>query len=335
MVRTAVRAGLVGTAVAGLAWLAAAPALGAPPVPEPGPVPQAPAVPAPKTVTVEMGSEAWYQLTRVNTCSSPAGCLPAEVPALPALPDLPVDPTVYPPDTLHVGWAGGVELARTYVKIDTSTLPQGATLLGGVLELPLLADPTSGTLLAESAGVKACLVAQPFEDGVAGSLAAAPEIDCSVSSPLTLEGTAFTVDLQPFVEAWKQGTTDHGIAITPFTSSSVQSAWAIALPGRNATGLPKIGATLDYVLAQAAVPPAVVAPAQPVTQPVAVNPPAQPPAVVNPPAQAPRAVAPAQQEVVKAAGATAFGWWVLAAGLVGLVAVVWVIRDPEPNVLVG
>ena len=60
MIRTAVRAGLVGTAVAGLAWFATGTALGAPPVPEP-PVPATPTVTAPKTVNVEMGSEALFR----------------------------------------------------------------------------------------------------------------------------------------------------------------------------------------------------------------------------------------------------------------------------------
>jgi hypothetical protein len=186
MARTSVRAAVL-VAGAALAGLAAAPAvLAAPPVPDPESAPQAPSITAPKTVTVGTESEAWYQLTRVNTCNSPAGCLPAEPPALPELPALPVDPTVYPPETLHVGWAAGAELARSYVKIDRTGVPQGASVVGGVLEVPLIADPTSGTVLADSAGVKACLVASPFSDGVAGSLSAAPAIDCSVSSPLTL-----------------------------------------------------------------------------------------------------------------------------------------------------
>lgn len=290
-------------------------------------VPQAPTV-TPSTITIPTGAEAWYQLTRVNTCNSPAGCLPAAPPALPALPDLPVAPTVFPAGTLHVGWAAGVELARSYVALDRSSLPKGAKLLGGELTVPLIANPTSGTVLADGAGAKACLVTTAITDGVAGSLSAAPGMDCSVSSPLTADGDHFTVDLQPFIDAWASGTPDQGIAMTPFESSSVQSAWAIAMPGRNAVGLPHIEATLQYVLPQAA------------AAPVVVVPPAQVPAVQ--PVQAPvQGVARQGQPVVQtpvvqrkpadaitAVGVSAFGWAMMALGILAVMALGFVATRP-------
>jgi hypothetical protein len=278
--------------------------------------PTTPAVTAPATVTTGTEAEAWYQLAKVNTCNSPVGCLP-ELPALPALPDLPVAPTVFPADTLHVAWAGGIELARTYFRLDRSGLPQGATLVGGTLTIPLIADPTSGTLLADSAGVKACLATSTITDGVAGALSAAPGMDCSASSPLVLEGDHYTVDLTPHIEAWASGISDEGLALTPFTSSSATSAWALAVPGRNAAGLPHIEADLSYVVANAAVPPAVVpaAPVAPAVQPVqapvqsAVN-------GVAPVVQVPTARTP--QETLLAAGTSPLGWVVLAVGILAV-----------------
>jgi hypothetical protein len=296
--------------------------------------PQAPAVPAPKTVTLGTEAEAWYQLTRINTCNSPVGCLPSSIPALPELPDLPIDPTVFPADTLHVGWAAGIELARSYVKLDTSGLPKGAKLLSGELTVPLLADPTAGTLLAESAGVKACLVTGSITDGVAGALSAAPGLDCSVSSPLNAEGDTFTVDLQPMIDAWNGGTPNEGIALTPFESSSVQSAWAIAVPGRNAAGLPHVEADLQYVVANAAVPPAVVPPAvvAPVTQPVQ-----QPVQQVVQPATQPVVQAPVAQrkptETLLAAGVSPLGWAVMVLGICAVLGLGFVATAPAEKPL--
>jgi hypothetical protein len=297
-----------------------------PAVPE---APTAPAVSAPKSVTLPTAAEAWYQLTRVNSCSSPVGCLPADVPAVPALPDLPVDPTVFPADTLHVAWGAGVELARSYVKLDLSSLPEGAKLVSGELTVPLIADPASGTVLADGAGVKACLVDGTITDGVAGSLGAAPNIDCSTSSPLSAAGDRYTVDLQPFVDAWASGTPDEGIALTPFESSSFQSVWAIAVPGRNAAGLPHIQAELQYVVAQAAAPPA-VAPAAPVA-PAAQVPVQAPVRQVAPagavPVQAPVAQARPQQTIT-AAGVSPFGWVVLGAGVLAVMLLGFVATRP-------
>jgi hypothetical protein len=235
---------------------------------------------------------------------------------------------VFPADTLHVGWAAGVELARSYVQLDRSSLPKGAKLVGGELTVPLIANPTSGTVLADGAGVKACLTTTAITDGVAGSLSAAPGMDCSVSSPLTAEGDHFTVDLQPFIDAWGSGTPDQGIAFTPFDSSSVQSAWAIAVPGRGAVGLPHIEARLQYVVPQAAVPPTVVPPVQvPAVQPVqapvqqvaqqAGQPLVQTPAVQRNPAKA-----------VTALGVSAFGWTLMALGILAVMVLGFVATRP-------
>jgi hypothetical protein len=317
-------------AAAGLVLLsggvAAASVAPEPPVPT---APQTPTVGAPSSVTLPTDAEAWYQLTKVNSCSSPAGCLPAEVPALPAVPDLPVNPTVFPADTLHVGWAAGVELARSYVKLDRSALPHGAKLVGGELTVPLIADPTSGTVLASGAGVKACLVTTAFTDGVAGSLSAAPGMDCGISSPLDAEGDHYTVDLQPFVDAWNAGTPDDGIALTPFDSSSFESAWAIAVPGRNAAGLPHVEAHLQYVLARAAVPP-VVAPAAPavgVTQPVQAPVQQAAPAAAERTVQIPPLRGRPRTSAV-AAGMSPLGWLALAAGILACVTVGFVATRP-------
>jgi hypothetical protein len=155
-----------------------------------------------------------------------------------------------------------------------------------------------------------------------------------VSSPLNAEGDRFTVDLQPMVDAWSSGTPNEGIALTPFESSSVQSAWAIAVPGRNAAGLPHIEANLQYVVANAAVPPAVVPPAVggPVTQPVQA--PVQ--QVVQPAAQ-PVVQAPVVQrkptETLLAAGVSPLGWAVMVLGICAVLGLGFVATAPAEKPL--
>lgn len=202
-----------------------------------------PALPAAAATALRPIAEAWYQLASVNTCSLPTGC--ADVPA-PTTPHLPVDPSAYEAGTLHIGWAGGVETARTYLKLQRAKTATAGTVLAASLRLPVLTAPQTGTLLLDNAGIKACLVTEPFTDGVDGATSVPPAIDCSVSQPLELSGDAFTLDLAPFLAAWAKGKHDNGIALTPFTSSDPTSPWHVALPGRNFADGTAIAGILRY-----------------------------------------------------------------------------------------
>lgn len=217
-------------------------------------IPDAPAVPdvEPTQLTIGTVVEAWYQLTGVNTCGTPAGCLLAQLNTMPTVPSaVPLDvPAVspYPADSLHVGFIGAVETARTYIKLDLSSLPDGAQVSEGELTLPVDTRPTAGTIKPENAQMKACLATSGFHNQVGGSLATAPKMDCGTSSPLSYGGGKFRVDLGPFMEAWADGAENFGIAITPFKVPDPTLPFQVAFPASGATKLPHIGGLLAYQL---------------------------------------------------------------------------------------
>jgi hypothetical protein len=156
------------------------------------------------------GVEAWYNVAPL----SPGG-LP------------PVNP--YPPDTLHVGVTGGTEDSRTYLTLDLSALPPGATVVGGVLTLPV--DLDGGTRDVEAAAMEACFVAEPGRE-VSGSLDPPPKVDCARRSPAVYrdgDRAAFTVDLAPFDDLG-----DGGLALLANQSTRAEGAsWHVALYGRD------------------------------------------------------------------------------------------------------
>ena len=249
---------VVGLAAAGLLLgvvSAGAGAAAEPAVPE---TPTVPDVPEPTTLNIPTVAEAWYQLTAVNTCGTPAGCLPASAES--AAPKIPASvggvavpaASPFPADTLHVGFVGAVETARTYIKLDLSSLPDGAEVSEGALTLPVDTRPTAGTLKPEQAQMKACLALSGFHNQAGGSLATAPKMDCGVSSPLWYAGGKFSVDLGPFMEAWAGGAENFGIAITAFKVPDPTKPFQVAFPGSGATNLPHIGGLLRYDLLSAA-----------------------------------------------------------------------------------
>ncbi len=147
------------------------------------------------TVEVTTNHESWYHVTPLNAPSAlpPAGgvrppSVPPEVPAI----------SPFAANRLQVGLAGGVESARTYLKLAAGAID--GEVVGGVLRLPLDLDPAAGSLLPESAGLVAC-VARGFDVEAEGSFGPMPAVDCATTSPAVLgEGPdpVLLVDLAPF-----------------------------------------------------------------------------------------------------------------------------------------
>src|SRR3954469_9680386 len=155
---------LLGGVAVPFGWLLALPAAGAQPaaVPQPAAAAQ-PATAALHTITVADIAEAWYAAAPVDGCTSPLGCPPEQAPTSP-----------YPSDTLHVGVAAGQETARAYLLPDLSLVPIGTNFGTSTMTIPVATGSADGTQSPDSAHVAACLVTQPFADGVEGSSQSPP-----------------------------------------------------------------------------------------------------------------------------------------------------------------
>jgi hypothetical protein len=252
-----------------------------------------------QTATVQDAAEAWYAAAPVDVCSSPLGCPPAQVPTSP-----------YPAGTLHVGVAAGQETARSYLQPDLSTLPAGATPVGGTMTLPVDTSPTDGTVTPSAVELLACLVTAPFTDATAGSTEAPPATDCSTSSAPVYHASSatITVDLTPFARAWADGAPQFGVALLP-SPSNVQptDVWHLTINGRSRSG-PHVSSQVTYTvtpldLGSTPVPPASgPAPGAVTVPPI---PPLPAPVTGVPPGSAP-VVAPSQPPVTIAARPVVF-----------------------------
>lgn len=159
-------------------------------------------------------TEGWFQ-----ACPVAAGCA--------ALPPA----SAHPAETLHVGLSRGRETDRTYVEIDLTRVPSGASLTGGSLVVPV-ADAASGTSGAEGAELLACLAPQKFEPA-RGSFASPPPADCSVSAVARFAAGEFRVPLSAFTTRWR----DLGFAALALLPSSAAlksgHSWHIAISSQD------------------------------------------------------------------------------------------------------
>src|SRR5437667_6560497 len=166
-----------------------------------------------RAITVAMSTEAWYQ--EPPPCVSLIDCS-----AAPAA-------SPYPQNTVHVSVTGGQETARTFLAFGFQ-VPFGASLLGGTLSLPVDQDPAAGTLQPDQADMQACLVTGSFK-AVRGSLATPPKADCrrTWGAQYDSKTATFTVDLAPFLPAWRSGSA--ALALLP-TKQALQGSetWHVA-----------------------------------------------------------------------------------------------------------
>ncbi|HVT20350.1 MAG TPA: hypothetical protein VHE57_03025 [Mycobacteriales bacterium] len=254
------------------------------------------------TMQVKDDIEAWYQVLPVPLCGTPIGCPPP----LP-LP-VPGPSTIYPEGTLHVGAALGVEISRTYLRPALYALPPGAVLTGGTATVPIDPDLKAGTINPGGAHVQACLATAPVTDGVQGGLEDPPAVNCNVSTKVatTRNGDAFTVDLAPFITAWRSGKPSYGLALLPADKLGTVGVWQVAMNGRGVPGGSHVSYSLTYTLPAADVGTAASPPPSPVPSapPVVEAPPVVPPAVTTtqPPVAPPLLAQPQQVALVRTTG---------------------------------
>jgi hypothetical protein len=194
------------------------------------------------TMTVQPTAEAWYRVT--PACALPTGCA-----------DLTGAPSMYSPDTLHVGVNAGQEEARTYLQLDLGKLPAGTKPSGGTLLLPVAAGGNDGTRAPETAELRACAVKDEVKD-VDGAFTAPPEVDCEIATaPATFvpatgdEPAAFTIELSSLTEAWQGDVRPGALALVPAAETTAADSWHVAFSDRTRTGdaVAPISAALAFV----------------------------------------------------------------------------------------
>lgn len=183
----------------------------------------------------------WYR-----PCTAPAGCDAAP-------------PSGYSEGTLHVGVTAGREDARSYLRLDASSVPTGATLTGGALRLQLATGQSDGTFRPETAKVRACLVLGTVADDAAGATTAPPDVDCGVSATATYVAAqgpapaALTLDLAPLAREWTPATAS--LALLPADGAAATDAWHVAFAEKGG-----VAATLAWTAPDAAAAPPPAAP---------------------------------------------------------------------------
>jgi hypothetical protein len=207
---------------------------------------QVPSAGAQSTLTVTLSAEAWYRPLPLPVALPETPCLPAAGCVVPPVTLPAANP--YPAKTLHVGASGGAEEARTYISLNTTALPFGVEVAGGTLVLPVLADPTAGTVAPETAVIQVCLVTAPVQDGVEGTVGGAPAADCATKSKAAFKPASgdkpaqFTADLAPFANAIAAGVSSF--AIVPVVAAGDTAAWHVAFSRRDRQGGVPISAEL-------------------------------------------------------------------------------------------
>ncbi len=176
-----------------------------------------------QTETLTPSAEAWYQPN--PTCAQASGCLtPGAIPA-------PVPTNPYPAGTLHVGYTGGAETARSFLALSLSGLT--GTLTAATLNVPLDVSQSSGSTSPATAHLQACLVSDAIK-AVEGSVDEPPKVTCDVhavvtyvdapSPHLTADLTALLPDLP----------TSTGIALLPDGDTVTPSdAWRVVFSAKN------------------------------------------------------------------------------------------------------
>lgn len=187
--------------------------------------------------TVGVAEQAWYLDNEASPCA-----------ALTCPEGLPTSASPFPPGTLHVGVEGGRPNAHAYLRPQLARVPPGSRVVGGVVHLPVSADPQAVTVAPEQARITACPVTEAFPDGVEGGLTPAPAFDCAklaVPAKFVAAESTFTVALDQFLTLWESGLPELGIALLAFEPAP-QESWQVSFSGKGAEVTPRIRATLVY-----------------------------------------------------------------------------------------
>lgn len=257
--------------------------------------------------------EAWYQAAVLGSPDDPACGVGGA-----CAPPLGAPATPFAPDTLQVATQGGFDSAHAFISLDLSAVPADAAVIGGRLVVPVLSDPSAGTVAADLAGVIACAVTDPIDDARGGQPADAPAHSCASATAGVLDATGdpvtLTFDLRPLLASLTHG----GIAILPSTSARTErAAWRLAIPARGHASDATITASVVYADPATLGPPpaadaddSLVATTAPPGQPNATSVPPQPPSFAAPVAPdvgepAPQVAAGALGPMITAAAPTA------------------------------
>jgi hypothetical protein len=250
--------------------------------------------------------EAWFQPN--PTCAQASGCLaPGNLPVAPPV-AVPLSP--YPAGTMHIGYTGGQETARSYLALPVDSVT--GLVRSASLDIPLDVSTADGSQLPETAKIQACLFTGDITTAD-GSIAPPPAPSCDDSAPVAYVATP-APHLHADLAAVKQGLlTSSGIALLPDgTKVAPSDSWrvvfsahtrsdaaktapasvvltledgrphqptdtpTVALPDSNNPGLsvaPPVGT--GFAPAPAVNPPADIAPSQ-AAAPIVTNPVAQP-----------------------------------------------------------
>lgn len=207
---------------------------------------------APTREVVHTRIEAWHRISVLApdeepTCDLPAGC-PAPQPALP-----PAD--AYPDDTLHVGRELGRDVAQTFFTFDLRSLPSDATVVGGLVTLPV-AGAESGTSNPQAAEMVACLLDEPPDPVQGGESSDRPDFDCEAASSRTIydmDEDVFIVDLAPIGALWADGAPNHGVAIVPDPDPvGSHATWRVVFHGKDRDADDAVPITADVAYQQPA-----------------------------------------------------------------------------------
>ncbi len=170
---------------------------------------------------VGTAAEAWYVAPDSDACAD------ADCSALPT--------SEYPKNTLHVGISGGTPTTATYIELDLTALPFGATLTSGTLTLPVDMNPGDGSVRAEAAKLRVCQVTGSLADTKA-SPDTPPETDCDVAAKASYSGKprpTFSVDLAAFVTDWSEGAS-AAVAILPAPAAvKASDTWHVTFFGKD------------------------------------------------------------------------------------------------------
>jgi hypothetical protein len=200
--------------------------------------------------TVNDRAEAWYATRSITNCLTLIGC-PLTALLTPLLDR----------GGLHVGAAAGKESSRTYL---VPAVPHRRTAIPtrGTMRIPIDTGLLAGTLAPTSASVRACLVLGKVRNGVAGSAAVPPKIDCAVAAPAHFASSPtphLSIRLDRFLGAWRAGRADRGIAVVPdLRGAASKVTWQLTIDGKTQARVPHIRSLL--VRTVAASPPGPVSP---------------------------------------------------------------------------
>lgn len=166
-------------------------------------------------------AEAWYVAPDSDACAD------ADCSALPT--------SEYPKNTLHVGISGGTPTTATYIELDLTALPFGATLTSGTLTLPVDMNSGDGSIRPEAAKLRVCQVTGSLADTKA-SPDTPPETDCDVAANASYSSEprpVFRVDLAAFVTDWSEGAS-AAVAILPAPAAvKASDTWHVTFFGKD------------------------------------------------------------------------------------------------------